>query len=390
MRAPGSMCMCNVNVLSHAHTHTYAHTCTRIQITFVDALHLRAGEEVLQQLVQVRRCLHPRCRVGRHLLDHAHLCLQDVLHFGRHDCASFGRVAGQRPLVATWPRYRQKLQRVVPRVVARDDRVHRVVWPPAKERATAAQSGAPTRVARPAVIVEGNGALERLPLLEGNERHEPGLFSSLVQRLATQPLAPCPAEVGRILIERPHAQLLTAQLAATSPELHGVGDLSAEPALLVSGVCLWRSEVLRLVISHLGLPTDLLGLERLPLWVWSRRVLGRSRLGERHSVRLPIGVKSWKSWRARPWPSGKPSGRLGCCHHRGQAPFLTGCPSSVARPRPPNRGDSPIAWRNGLRSVPELELLCDLVRAVEVVRGRLNPGVVRAARVVDVAFVDHL
>ena len=211
---------------------------------------------------------------------------------GRNYRANFGHVAGERPLaVGTRPRYRHKLQRVVPRVVARDDRVHRVVWPPASERAAAAQSGAPTRVTRPAVIVEGDGALERLPLLEGSQRAElgvPGLVSRLVQRLDTQPLAAYPAEVGRIV---PRAQLLTAQLAAASPELHGVGGLSVERTLLMSGVRLWRSEVLRRVASQLLLPADLLGLERPPLRVWSRRVRGRSRLGERRRVRLPIWVK---------------------------------------------------------------------------------------------------
>ena len=210
---------------------------------------------------------------------------------GRNYRANFGHVAGERPLDGTRqtrPRYRHKLQRVVPRVVARDDRVHRMVWPPASERAAAAQSGAPTRVTRPAVIVEGDGALERLPLLEGRQRVEPGLFSRLVQRLDTQPLAAYPAEVGRII---PRAQLLTAQLAAASPELHGVGGLSEENTLVMSGVRLWRSEVLRRVASQLFLPADLLGLERPPLRVWSRRVRGRSRLGERRRVRLPIWVK---------------------------------------------------------------------------------------------------
>ena len=222
----------------------------------------------------MRRCLHRRCRVpGDALLNHGPLGLQDVDNFGSHKCASFGHVARQRKLaLAARPRYRHKLQRVVPRVVACDDRVHRVVRPQAKERAAAAQSGAPARVARPAVIVEGDGALERLPLLEGSERVKPGLFSSPVQRLATQPLTACSAEVGRILIERPLAQLLTAQLAAASPELHRVGELSADPHTpLVSGVCLWRSEVLRLVISHLSLPADLVGLERLPLGIPRRQ-----------------------------------------------------------------------------------------------------------------------
>ena len=215
---------------------------------------------------------------------------------GRNYRANFGHVAGERPLDGTRqtrPRYRHKLQRVVPRVVARDDRVHRVVWPPASERAAAAQSGAPTRVTRPAVIVEGDGALERLPLLEGSQRAElgvPGLVSRLVQRLDTQPLAAYPAEVHHILADRP-AALLTAQLAAASPELHGVGGLSEENTLVMSGVRLWRSEVLRRVASQLLLPADLLGLERPPLRVWSRRVRGRSRLGERRRVRLPIWVK---------------------------------------------------------------------------------------------------
>ena len=213
---------------------------------------------------------------------------------GRNYRANWGHVAGERPLaVGTRPRYRHKLQRVVPRVVARDDRVHRVVWPPASERAAAAQSGAPTRVTRPAVIVEGDGALERLPLLEGSQRAElgvPGLVSRLVQRLDTQPLAAYPAEVHHILADRP-AALLTAQLAAASPELHGVGGLSEENTLVMSGVRLWRSEVLRRVASQLLLPADLLGLERPPLRVWSRRVRGRSRLGERRRVRLPIWVK---------------------------------------------------------------------------------------------------
>ena len=201
---------------------------------------------------------------------------------GRNYRANFGHVAGERPLDGTRqtrPRYRHKLQRVVPRVVARDDRVHRMVWPPASERAAAAQSGAPTRVTRPAVIVEGDGALERLPLLEGRQRVELGLFSRLVQRLDTQPLAAYPAEVHLILFDRPAAQLLTAQLAAASPELHGVGGLSVERTLLMSGVRLWRSEVLRRVASHLFLPVDLLGLERPPLRVWSRRKRCRSRLG---------------------------------------------------------------------------------------------------------------
>ena len=247
----------------------------------------------------MRRCLHRRCRVpGDALLNHGPLGLQDVDNFGSHKCASFGHVARQRKLaLAARPRYRHKLQRVMPRVVACDDRVHRVVRPQAKERAAAAQSGAPARVARPAVIVEGDGALERLPLLEGSERVKPGLFSSPVQRLATQPLTACSAEVGRILIERPPAKLLTAQLAAASPELHGVGGLSEEITLVMSGVRLWRSEVLRRVASQLLLPADLLGLERPPLRVWSRRVRGRSRLGERRRVRLPIWVKQLESCR---------------------------------------------------------------------------------------------
>ena len=214
------------------------------------------------------RCrLPPRRRVpGDALLKHGTLSLQDLLHFGRHDCASFGHAAGQRKLaLVVRPRYRHELQRVVPRVVARDDRVNRMVWPPAKERAAAAQPSAPTRVARPAVIVEGDGALERLPLREGVEGREQSGFASPVQRLATQPIAAWLAKILQILIERPLVQFLAAQLAAASPELHRVRELSAAIILALGGVGIWRSEVHRLVISHLGVPADLVGLERLPL-----------------------------------------------------------------------------------------------------------------------------
>ena len=195
---------------------------------------------------------------------------------GRSYRANWGHVAGERPRcqVAGYPRYRHELQRVVPRVVARDDRVHRVVWSPAPERAAAAQSGAPTRVARTAVGVEGDGSLERLPLREGVEEREPSHFASPVQRLATQSIAAWLAKILQILIERPLVQFLAAQLATASPELHWVRELSAVFNVALGGVGIWRSEVHRLVISHLGVPADLLGLERLPIRI-------PRRLGER-------------------------------------------------------------------------------------------------------------